>query len=260
MEIGGGCTVPSLAELQRRFARALRDPGLPAPLPLRSSSDGRRFDVYRNNVTVSLVDALRSTFPAVHRLVGEEYFAAAARAYISEHPPRSPVLLLYGETFGEFLDRFPSASGAPYLGDVARLEWARMNALHAADAAPTGIDGLSGLPEESLESAALVPHPSLGLVASRWPVVSLWQASVDPGGEVEVDMRKPEQALVVRPALMVEVRRLPPGGAVFVGALLSGCRLGEAVQQAADAAEQFDLAMLLQLIFEAGAVAAVNPI
>lgn len=253
----------SLAELQRRFARALRDPGLAAPQSLRGRTENgrsRRFDVYRNNMTVSLIDALESTFPAVYKLVGGEYFAAAARAYISEHPPRSPVLLLYGESFGEFLDRFPSASGVPYLGDVARLEWARINALHAADVEPARIDVLSRLSEESLESAALTPHPSLGLVASRWPVVSLWQASIDPNGEVEVDMRNPEQALVVRPALRVEVRRLPPGGAVFVNAMLSGCRLGEAARQAAGSFENFDLAMLLRLVFEAGAVAAVNPL
>lgn len=254
--------MPSLAEFQRRFARALRDPGLPAPLPPErpgNSGYSRRFDIYRNNMTVSLVDALKSTFPAVHRLVGEEYFVAAAKAYVTEHPPRSPVLLLYGRSFGEFLDRFPSASGVPYLGDVARLEWTRMNALHAADAASVEIGDLSRVPEEVLESTVLTPHPSVGVVASRWPVVSLWQASIDPDGDVEVNMQRAEQALVVRPALNVEVHRLPLGGAVFVDALLAGSPLGEAAQQAAEVVDELDLPSLLKLVFEAGAVAAVNP-
>ena len=130
--------MPVLADLQAAFAGALLDPAKAAPTAL-SSSEGRRqsrrFDVYRNNVTVSLVEALESAFPAVCRLVGAEFFKAAARVYVRQQPPRSPVMLFYGETFPEFLETFEPAAGVPYLGDVARLEWARLKAYHAADAA-----------------------------------------------------------------------------------------------------------------------------
>lgn len=240
----------------------MRDPGLPAPGPIRRSSPGstsRRFNVYRNNMVVSLVDALKSTFPAVHRLVGEEYFVAAAKAYSDEHPPRVPVLLLYGERFGEFLEASPSASGVPYLGDVARLEWARIKALHAADADPAGIERLAAVPESRLESTTLTLHPSLSVIASRWPVASLWSASVDPDGAGDVDMGMAEQAAVLRPALRVEVRALPPGAGVFLAALESGAGLGQAAQQAMDRVEEFDLSAGLRLIFEMGAVVGVNP-
>ena len=79
------CTVPSPVDWQEEFARALVDPGQPVPGSLRGSAAGpsrRRFNVYRNNRAAGLVDALRATFLAVERLVGEEFFQAAARAYI----------------------------------------------------------------------------------------------------------------------------------------------------------------------------------
>lgn len=252
--------MPSLADIQKEFARALRDPESPTPRPVRktpSAKHSRRFDVYRNNMVVSLIEALASTFPAVQRLVGDEYFKAAARAYIERHPPRSPVLLLYGEFFGEFLDRLPSASGVPYLGDMARLEWARINALHAPDAEPAVIEVFAGLPETELESVTFGLHPSLSVIASRWPVVSLWSASLD-SGSAEVDMKTAEHAVVIRPVLNVGVHGRDPGDGAFLEALSRGLDLGSAAQQALETSEHFDLAAQLQFIFEIGAVTVVN--
>lgn len=171
-----GLNAPPLADLQQEFFRALRDPDAPAPQSIKrdtSTASSRRFDVYRNNIVVGLLDALKATFPAIHRLVGEEYFAAVARVYIGRYPPQSPVLMFYGDNFGEFLEQFPSASDIPYLGDVARLEWAWIQAHHAPDAEPVQITELAGVPETLLESVTFALHPSLAVVCSRWPVVSL---------------------------------------------------------------------------------------
>ncbi|MDZ7839892.1 MAG: DNA-binding domain-containing protein [Gammaproteobacteria bacterium] len=253
--------MPSLAELQDGFARALRDPGSPLPNGLRDAAPGgssRRFDVYRNNMVVSLVEALGSTFPAVQRLVGEEYFSAAARAYVQEAPPDSPVLLYYGRTFGDFLDALPSASGVPYLGDVARLEWARIKALHAADAEPASIEALAGVNEARLESITFTLQSGLSVIRSHWPVVSLWNACMNRETSEEVDMSTPEAAVVVRPALKVGVHVPPPGGAEFLAALREGATLGAAAGRAMDSDESFDLAGLLRFVFETGAVTAVH--
>lgn len=209
-------------------------------------------------MVVSLIDALQSTFPAIHRLVGNDYFAAAARAYIEAHPPDSPVLLRYGRDFGGFIDKLPSASGVPYLGDVARLEWARVNALHAPDAEPVSIHKLAGVPETVLESVTLMLHPSLGLVDSRWPVVSLWSACRGDGEAGDVDMDAPEQAVVVRPQLKVDVHSSPAGGGGFLDALSRGSSLGTAAQRATEETAEFDLAAQLQFAFQIGAVVAVN--
>src|SRR6516162_1676629 len=131
----------SLAERQRSFAAALLDPALPAPAGL-VGPDGkpssRRFAVYRNNVIVGLTQILKDAYPAVHRIVGSEFFHALARAYIVGDLPRSPMLFDYGAGLPDFIGRFEAASVLPYLADVARIERAWSEAYHSAEAPPIG--------------------------------------------------------------------------------------------------------------------------
>ncbi len=84
----------------------------------------------------SLIDALRTKFPATERIVGEEFFRAMARVFVIAHPPRSKILHTYGDDFGDFIAAFEPAAELAYLADVARLEAARTRAYHAADATP----------------------------------------------------------------------------------------------------------------------------
>ena len=39
------------------------------------------------------IDALQANYPAVTRLVGEEWFRAAAAVYVRQAPPTNPMLL-----------------------------------------------------------------------------------------------------------------------------------------------------------------------
>lgn len=250
-----------LAELQADFAAALADPTRPAPAVVCRQvqrPQSRRFDVYRNNRVVSLIEALQTTFPVVERLVGSDFFRAAAKAYIRREPPRSPVLLLYGERFGDFLDVFEPAAGVPYLGDVARLEWARVDAYHATDSVPLGIDSLAAIPQAALAETRLALHPSLHLLRSRFPIASLWAVTSGADPAREVDMARGEAVAVLRPALTVEARLLPPGGYTFMSRLAAGQCLGEAAAAAAEAVSDFDLAGHLQGLFQLGAVAALK--
>ena len=91
---------------QSAFRAALLDPDRPVP-PGVTDPEGRpagsRFDVYRNNVTASLTEALRQAFPVIRKLVGEEFFTAMVIAHVRAHPPRSPMLMLYGADMPGFL-------------------------------------------------------------------------------------------------------------------------------------------------------------
>ncbi len=257
----GAAMPPSLAELQRDFAAALRDPERAPPAGLRRADgrpETRRFDVHRNNRMAALIETLEAAFPAVARLVGPAFFRAAAKAYIAAHPPRGPVLLLYGARFGDFLDGFEPAAGVPYLGDVARLEWAWLAAYHAADAEPVPLDRLGALPAAAQATARLTLHPSLTLLRARFPVASLRDAVLGAGDPDGVDMARGEDVAVLRPDLSVRVRVLPPGGYAFATALAAGRDLGTAAAEAADAAPDFDLAAHLAGLFDLGAVAAVH--
>lgn len=248
--------MPRLVDSQGDFARALADPSKSAPEDIRRAgraAQSKRFDIYRNNVVVTAIDALASSFPAVRTLVGDEFFRAVARAYFDHSPLTSPLLFRYGETFGEFLGAFPPAANrVPYLADVARLEFARLQAYHAADAAPLTIAALGAIAPDDLVTVALEAHPSVSLIRSRYPVVSLWAASTGILSSQEVDMTRAEDALTVRPAFDVDTRILTPAGAFFLDALLNGKRLGDAAEAAAEAVSGFDLSEHLGGLFETG--------
>ena len=260
-------TMRSLIDVQSAFIDALKRPEAPVPEAIGTKNGEpvkRRFDVYRNNVATGMIAALRATYPAVDKLVGDAFFAAAARVYLERHPPRSPLLFRYGERFGDFLDGFVPAASTPYLGNVARLEWARLRAYHAPDREPLSIDALSsfvqrdGNAEADVGKLGLMLHPSLKLINSRWPIVSLWAASTGQGEPSDVDMKRPERALVIRPKLTVETSALPAGGFTFMSALSDGATLEQSAIAAGSADADFDLAEHLQGLFAIGAVTAIT--
>jgi hypothetical protein len=246
-------------DLQGAFARAVLDASAGVPGPLVCNAGGtpsRRFGVYRNNVYVSLIDALANRFPVAARLVGDEFFRAMARVYVGNEPPCSPVLLFYGEGFAGFAADFPPAAPVPYIADVMRLEWAWHAAYHAADAEPLPLEALSAASEGAAE-ARLALHPSLRVVRSPYPIITIWELGAWDGEDEPARLPADgEDALVVRPKLDVEVRRLPEGGATFMLALKEGASLQEAAARAIDDAPAFDLAANLAGLVASGAVVA----
>ena len=249
--------MPSLADLQDGFSAAIRrtDPVLPDGISGRNGAGvKRRFNVYRNNHIAGLAAALEMTFPVVRQLVGDVFFRAAATDYVHNSPPRTPVLLLYGEGFGDFLDELPAAGRFPYLGDMARLEWARIFALHAGDAVPARVQILSRIPETELSDTRLILHPSVRILESRWPVLSIWQDCLSDDGPGKPDMGRPERLLVVRPESEVMTHRLDDGGYTLLRSLARGFPLGTAAERVVSRVPDLDLSAQLVLLFEYGAV------
>jgi hypothetical protein len=229
-------------DVQDEFADALLSAATPVPSSLKGASvrrADRRFAVYRNNVAVSLIEALGARFPVVKRLVGDEFFSAMAHAFVLREPPLSPLLIHYGETFPPFIEAFDAAEPLPYLADVARLEYARGRAYHAADAEPLQRAAFASLPAGRIGSARVTLHPSVSIVASRFPVLSIWEVNQDRAVG-PVPHWGPQAALVARPFLEVETRRLLPGSDVFLLALQAGSTIAEAVERATATTSEFD--------------------
>jgi hypothetical protein len=242
---------------QAGFGRALLDPqsmlpdgvtgpdGAPAP---------KRFNVYRNNVVVSLCEALGKTFPAIRALLGEDYFNALAREFVSRHPPSSPVLIRYGAEFPAFVSAFPPLEAYPYLGDVARAEWAWLQAYHAEDAAPLDPAALGALGPERVGTVRFERHPAASLVTTDWPVFDLLRANrFDPDGGHRADLDASQPVLVVRPEFDVAVVPLGAGGHVFLASLFAGATLAEAAGEAQANHAEFSLSDCLSDCLSNGA-------
>jgi hypothetical protein len=248
-------------DTQTRFADALIDGERPVPQGLAAwngPGPERRFGVYRNNVAVGLTGALASRFPATEKIVGEAFFAAMAQEFIRLHPPRSPLLLAYGDELGDFVAGFGPAQSLPYLPDVIRLEAARGHAYHAADAAPLDPAILATVDPERLAGLQFDMHPSASVIRSEHPIVTIWSMNAGDMPLAPVEDWTGEDALVVRPGMIVEVHRLPSGGAIFLSALMRGAGLAEAAETASEASDAFDLSANIAGALQAGAFTAIR--
>lgn len=266
------------SEWQGRFVSALKSPVTPTPSfiasplppsPTASTRDkpslntpDRRFAVYRNNVFSSLVNSMADGFPVVQKLVGEEFFTALASAYVRQNLPTSPVMYFYGDSFGDFIDGFAPAASTPYLGDVARLEYARRVAMAAEDVpllpAPPAKAGADAGTKETMAQDFLAKtaqlHPSLRVVSSAYPIYSIWQRNTtspnhpiptDGTGEHVLIWRRGgtqasakasgESATESLNGYVVESELLPKGGVEFFTAIMHHQPI-YAAAEAADAA------------------------
>jgi Putative DNA-binding domain len=244
------------------FASALIDPERATPAIVagpNGKAAHRRYNVYRNNVTVSLVDALAAVYPAVQRITGVEFFRAMARFHVRATPPTSPLLFDYGRDFPDFIGNYEHARAMPWLADTARIERAWLHAYHAADAEPLATEALGSIAPECLADTIFTAHPATRIVRSPFAAVTIFAANKGEGAAARIDASIPEDALITRPDADVVVRRLPEGGAVFLQSLLARRSLGEAAASALEAAPSFDIAANIAGVIEAGAFAAVTP-
>ena len=220
--------MPSLREVQRAVARSVfsADAGEAlAHVAGGTIAAAERFAVHRNNAAVTLIEALRLVYPVVDKLVGAEFFAGAAHAFIARHPPRTACLNDYGAQFAEFLAGFPAAARLTYLPDVARLEWAVNASLNAPDAPALAPAALAELGESARRRLRLVPHPAVTLLALRYPADAIWRA-VREGDDaalaaIELDVA-PMSLLVERRGDAIAMRRLSPDEAELTALLFSG--------------------------------------
>jgi len=226
--------MPTLREVQAAFAQGLRSrnaaPVLPFLLDDTAIAAADRLGIYRNTYVGTLIAALRITYPAVDRLVGEKFFDGAATQFVAAHVPEAANLNYYGGEFADFLAGFEPAAPLPYLPEVARLEWAVACAANAPDAAPLGPAALTGLADEDQVRVRFRPHPSTRLVQLAYDADRIRQAVIDRS-EDKLSGFSPDPArfwlIAHRHGLDVVMRRLSEIEARTTEALLAGRPLGD---------------------------------
>ena len=203
------------------FAPPLLSPETPAPAFLSGRNEAvaaGRYDIHRNNVTVSLINALAGIYPAVERITGSDFFRAMARSPCSRDTARIAFAVRLWPRLSELrrplrirADDAVACRCCTHRARLARrLSW---RGGHAVAGGSARRRTACKAPRPRLR-----PHPTMRLIRSRYPAVTIF--SMNRGNEpvVPIDRIEPEDAVITRPDADVLVSHLPPGGHEFLPA------------------------------------------
>ncbi|WP_395949701.1 putative DNA-binding domain-containing protein [Aeromonas mytilicola subsp. aquatica] len=242
-----------LASLQSAFASGLlgQDDAILGHIQPGRFAPDAVLQIYRNNVILGLTEVLASSYPAVAAMVGEAFFAAAARGFVLAEPLEEGSVMHYGEGFGDWLTHLPTTSALPWLGELARFEWLLERAsLLAPEARRWPAERLAAVPPERWEQLVLLPAGDLLLFESSYPVLGLWQMALHQGATV-TELAAPCH-LVLKKQRDHRVMPLPLDLAAW--SLLLGCRQGEPLArllaQTPSAAEHLTPLITLDLLVD----------
>ena len=242
--------MPSLHDLQRAFGTALLagdGAAIEPHIVANGVEPSARLRIYRNNSREGFLATLRTAYPVLQRLVGEEYFRQTALEYRELFPSLSGNQHHVGERLPEFLARRYAQSEYRYFQDVARLEWAFQEVLVAADQGPLDIESLQHVAAADYPGLVFTLHPAARLVSSEYPVLTIWNAN-QPGADADqiIDLGSgAEHVLLLRTSQGVELRRLDGAEFSFLTSIARGASLADAAE-AASGSGAFDLGVSLR--------------
>ena len=239
-----------LAQLEQRFLDGVmgRDASVANAFQAGEISAEKHLTIYQNNVFSNYRSALEAIYPAVLRLVGEEYFYHAANRYIRNYPSSSGDIHHYGREFAELLAGLPGAAELAYLPDTARLEWLVHEVFHAANRESLDLSRLQNVAPDDYGKLRFKLHPAARLMKSDFPVRRIWQVNQpDYVGEMAVDLGEGGEALLVtRRDFVVEVAVVSIGEFAILSAFAVSVAFAEAVELALAAQLDFDPGAFLQ--------------
>ena len=188
-----------LRELQARFFQTIAgEPGkrnYADPLLVQAVQGSaqlgpeERIDIYAHMYFARLLDALYEDFPRVAAFLGFERFRDLVGAYLKEHSSSHPSVRYIGRHFAAFLDtQADIGEEFPFLADLARLEWIRLEAFDAPDTEPLQIHHLQHIPPEEWPTLRFHLIPACHIFHSAWPVHEIWAAGE---GEIRVEQVRP---------------------------------------------------------------------
>lgn len=245
---------------QDQFRIAIFDPSLPHPEGLESQHQapaGKRFDVYRNNVIVSLTEALQDSFPVIAKLLGPENFTGLAGQFVRSQPPTDPRMMHFGAAFPDYLENLPALHHLPYLADVARLEIAMRQSYHAADSTPIDPTQIADLSPDDLAETQLIFAPSTRLVRSDWPIYAIWH--MNNGGPQDSPEMRGEDVLISRPDFDPIPAHVPRSAAMLFALLEAKMPLGDALERTTALHSAHDFSAFLTLLISTGTIIGLTP-
>jgi len=236
---------PSLLEMQQHFLGALYDETCPGfcdeAIQDSAIEPTARLRLYRNSSTQIHTRALQTVYPAILALAGAEFFDQAASLYRIAHPSTSGNLQTFGAQFPDLLESLTHDTAAPYLGDVARLEWLRQCSILAKTADALDAVDVSRRIAQLEGPLSVVLHPSVHCFASAYPVYTLWQYAMQPGDQRLSLPETGEHLVLWRETDQVTMAVLNKASFQCVKELAQGASLDQAYRLARQQDPNFDL-------------------
>lgn len=237
--------------MQKPFKQALFSTHPDAEQPLLNDIRGadtqerqQRLNVYRNNVFVSLLEALGEIFPVCKQVVGDDFFNAMARQYVERHPPTSPVLSGYGDQFSEFMRHFFPAQSLPYLPCLCDLEYRLLQLTHAPETPTLSLEAaqqrLSQV--QNPEALTLYLSPQCELISAPFAVGSLYLAHQEATPDLShLNIAQSEHLLLAKAGFYGRMYLISAAEFNFLRALQQDPSLSQALPDD----DQFDLGRTL---------------
>jgi len=199
--------------------------------PQLSAAD--RLQIYHYAYHARLTECLGDDFPAVKHAVGDVVFTRLCRAYIHAHPSRHPNLNGFGAHFPTFLAQGKFRLGQrAALADLARLEWALVDVLHAQAAPTFDVAALQRMPLNRWATMRLRPSATVKLLVFSHPV-NAWFQSWREDRSGALPRRGWSATAVYRQGFRVWRMDLTPPMHAILASLFAGKTLGKALAAAA---------------------------
>lgn len=197
-------------------------------------SPAEQVDIYREQYFLRHVDSLRDDFRAIERLLGEDAFHALATAYLAAHPPSTWSLRDAGEALPRFVAEAAPWRDDPLVADLARAEWAFIEAFDGPDAPPLDAASVATVREEDWPRARLVVHPSVRLLALAYPSTD-FRTAARKGEAPARPAPAPTHVVVYRGPDALLFLDVEPDAFALLSELAQGTPLGDACERAAAA-------------------------
>jgi hypothetical protein len=190
-----------------------------------------RLEIYQYGYRARLSECLRDDYPALAAALGAERFAALCDAYIERYPSSSPSLNAFGRHMSAHCARALAGEHGAFLSELARLEWALVEVVHAEIATPFDLATLQSLPADAWNSVRLLRSDAVRLLPFDYPTNAYYQAFRAEG---RIDAYPPRQAsacAVYRIGPTLWRMDLTPAMARLLGSLFDGSAIGAALHQ-----------------------------
>ena len=192
-----------------------------------------RLQIYHYAYHARLSECLGDDFPAVKHAIGDAGFTRLCRTYINAHPSRHPNLNGFGAHFPTFLTQGKTRLGQrATLADLAHLEWALVEVLHAQAAPTFDVAALQRIPLERWASMRLRPSATVKLLQFSHPV-NAWFQSWREDRAGALPRRGWSATAVYRQGFRVWRMDLTPPMHAILTSLFAGKTLGKALESAA---------------------------